>query len=424
MIKRINKFRLSAVLLAAILLPVLVFAGLEWDPNLRPVKLVSRSQSEVILDQVRWGSNFDGKDFSTVYKQARIRFGEVDKVYFCVEDFPPRFVAAHISLAFTFKSKQGVVTSDGTQHDPGLVISATNRLRKGEKPSSITKAFFPGRAKDPWPLVFEVGTLTDRVQNSLTICRQTIKMYQLNLSPAQAEMVLRAGIDLSLVDRSKDFYHVLQNNCVVMAFNILKQGLGEKAFPDYWSVRNRIVSHNCSLPKLSAGYLSKRGLSSGKRITLAEGSRFVTIPTAMGQYRIDLTTLPGYGRVKASLVPFVIELENYYELSDASAGLQHLADLIGPTNSDFFKILKTRSMVDDDVCDAIESLVRMVQMNPLETLPYYVSGLQKNRLTRDPRYAQLNRALARLVRFQLTHAGENGNREYYQALKAFDTFAQ
>lgn len=419
MIKRRQNYLLLMV--ALMLLPVFAGAGLEWNPNLRPVKLVSRSNDEVVLDQMRWGSDFDGKEFSTIYKRGRIRFSEVDKVYFCVEDFPPKFVAAHISLAFTFKSKQGVTTSDGQRYDPGLVVSATNRLRKGEKPSSLVKAFFPSKAKDPWPLVLEVGTLTDRVQNSLLISNQTIKMYPLKISQDKAELILRAAIDFSLVDRSRDFYQVLQNNCVVIAFQILKAGIGETTFKDYWSIKGRIVNPGCSLPKLTTGYLNQKGLNAGERITLREKSRSVTIPTAMGNHVIDLTKMPGYGKAPATLLPFVIELENYYELSDASIGLQKLADLIGPSRQEFFDVLVAKSSVDDQISAALDSLNSMFKKNPEETLQYYISGLRNNRQTHDPRYAALNRVLQQTVRFELSHVTEASNKSYYAALKFFST---
>ena len=80
--KKYNQyFRIALVLL--ILLPVIVLASPDWSPNLRPVKLVSMSGDEVVLDQMRWGLNFDGKEFSTIYQRGRIRFSEVDKVYAC-----------------------------------------------------------------------------------------------------------------------------------------------------------------------------------------------------------------------------------------------------------------------------------------------------------------------------------------------------
>lgn len=418
--KKYNQyFRIALVLL--ILLPVIVLASPDWSPNLRPVKLVSISGDEVVLDQMRWGLNFDGKEFSTIYQRGRIRFSEVDKVYFCVEDFPPKFVAAHISLAFTFKSREGVTTADNKRSDIGIVVSATNRLRKGEKPTSLVKAFFPHQARDPWPLVLEVGTITDRVQNSLLACNQTLKMFPLKLNQKQAELVLKAAIKYSLVDRSRDYYQVLQNNCVVLAFQILKAGLGETTFKEYWAVKGRVVSPACSLPKMTTGYLNKKGLSAGERIVLSEKSRTVTIPTAMGPHTIDLTKMPGYGKAPVHLVPFVIELENYYELADASIGLQRLADLIGVVHPDFFNVLKAKASVDDSVADAIESLVKMVQKNPGETLRYYIAGLRNNRLTNDPCYFALNRYLLSVVQFELNHVKETENNEYFQMLKFFTT---
>jgi len=420
----INNLKVVALLCALLVfMPLcLVSANPKWNPNLTPVKLISRSANEVVLDNFRWGSTFDGQNFNAIYGRARINFSEVDCVYLCSEDFPPKAVAAHISLAFTFKSMNGVTSEDGRKSDFGLVISVTNRLRENETPTSFTKAFFPAFAKDPWPLVFEVGTLTDRAQNSLTIFRQTIKMFPLRLKKEQAESILRAGIELSLVDRSRDYYHVLGNNCVVWAYRILMKGLGDQFFKDFWVLPDKIVSHNVSLPKFSPGYLSKKGLNTGERVVLDASQRTIKIPTAMGVKIIDLTKLPGYQRAPSNLVPLVIQLENYVQLRKAEIDLARLNELLSPAGEDFFRVLKARQKVSDEINDSIDTIVRLVRKSPEESLKFYIEGLKRHKLTRDTRYAPLNKALFLVVQFELNHANNRNNADYLASLKAFETF--
>jgi len=415
--------------LTALLSLLLVFVPLcqataepKWNPNLRPVKLVSQNAAEVVIDDFRWGSSFDGQQFQSIYGRARINFSEVDSVYLCSEDFPPKAVAAHISLAFTFKSMNGVTSEDGRKSDFGLVISVTNRLRENETPTSFTKAFFPAFAKDPWPLVFEVGTLTDRVQNSLTIFRQTIKMYPLRLNHEQAESVLRAGIQQSLVDRSRDYYHVIGNNCVVWAYRILMQGLGNQLFKDFWVLPDKLVSHNVSLPKFSPGYLSRKGLNTGESVVLDASQRVVKIPTAMGMQTIDLSRLPGYQRAPSHLVPLVIQLENYIQLRQAEIDLARLNELLTPAGEDFFRVLNARQRVTDELNDSIETIVSLVQKAPEESLEFYIQGLERHKLTRDNRYAPLNNALFTMVQFELNHAGNRSKATYLASLKSFEAF--
>lgn len=419
-----NIFRFTALFSLLLLFASAGFlaAGPQWDPNLRPVRLVSRSANEVVLDDFRWGSTFDGQKFHAIYGRARIRYSEVDRVYLCSEDFPPKAVAAHISLAFTFKSMNGVTSEDGKKSDFGLVISVTNRLREGETPSSFMKAFFPAFSKDPWPLVFEVGTLTDRVQNSLTIFRQTVKMFPLRLKKEQVESVLKAGIEQSLIDRSRDHYHVLGNNCVVGAYRILMQGLGKQFFKDFWALPDKIVSHNVSLPKFSPGYLSKKGLNAGERVVLNADHRVVKIPTSMGAQTIDLTKLPGYGRAPSDLIPLVVQLENFIRLRTAEIDLARLNELLSPANEDFFRVLKARQKVSDEIADAIETIVQLVRKSPESCLNFYIEGIRQHKLNRDERYAPLNKALFLIVQFELNHTRQEQKPEYVASLKLFDTF--
>ncbi|KAF1083522.1 MAG: hypothetical protein GQF41_0300 [Candidatus Rifleibacterium amylolyticum] len=419
-----NNLRLTALLICLlVLLPLcMASANPRWNPNLTPIKLVSKNANEVLIDNFRWGSTFDGRNFQAIYGRARIRFSEVDKVYLCSEDFPPKAVAAHVSLAFTFKSMNGVTSPDGSKSDFGLVISVTNRLRENETPTSFTKAFFPAFSKDPWPLVFEVGTLTDRAQNSLTIFRQTIKMFPLRLKQDQVESILRAGIQQSLVDRSRDYYHVLGNNCVVWAYRILMQGLGDQFFKDFWVLPNKVVSHNVSLPKFSPGYLSKKGLNAGERVVLDANQRVVKIPTAMGIKTIDLTKLPGYQRAPSNLVPLVLQLENYVQLRNAEIDLARLNELLSPAGEDFFRVLKARQKVTDEINDSIDTIVRLVRKAPEESLKFYVQGLKQHKLTRDNRYAPLNKALFLVVQFEMNHANNRDKADYLADLKSFESF--
>jgi hypothetical protein len=373
-----------------------------WDPNLTPVKVVSSNDKEIVLDNVRWGMNFDGENFSTRYRRTKIRYDQVESVLFCAEDFPPKFVASHIYLTFIFKNDLGMQTLDGKHTSRGLVISATNRLQKGESPSSLAKAFFPKRTKNPWPLVFEVGTLEDRLQNSLLVAGNDIKMYPLKIDARHAETVLRSGIQLSLVDRSKDFYHVLFNNCVVSAFKILKEGLGEKYFPDFWAIKNKMVSHKVSLPKLSAGYLRKRGLGS-KRIDIANNARQVCIPSRNGNLFFNITKMPGFARATKNLLPFALKLQNYYEFSQASSDLQKLVDLIGITHPDCFEYLSFKSKIDAQLSETITSLLTIARQNPVGFSDYYVDAIKRNKLNRKAGFEPLNKAFIKLLNFESAH---------------------
>ncbi len=396
--------------------------GRKFDPNLRPVKLISQNADYITLDNFRWGSDFDGQKFHCQYGKATIRFSDVAKVYLCSEDFPPKAVAAHISLAFVFRSDKAISSPDGKKNDFGLVISATNRLYEGETPASFQKAFFPAQAKDPWPLVYEIGGITDRIQNSLTISRQTVKMYPLKLSQSQMESVLKTGFKHSLIDRSRDYYHVLTNNCVVAAYRILMQGLGNQLFKDFWALPDKLVSHNVSLPKFSPGYLSKKGLNKGEKITLEAGQRSVKIPTPMGQKTIDLTRLPGYGRAPQPLIPFVIQLENYIRLVDASYGLARLNEILSPAHPDFFNMLKTRQRIADELSDSIETIVQIVKKAPETTLLFYIEGIKQNKLLNDKRYAPLNSALFQTAQFELNHSTVKNKKDLLSALQLFQTF--
>ncbi len=415
-----NKIRIFIILIFAISISVSLFAGNSWEPNLTPVSLVDKNNEEIILDNVRWGFKYDGKEFKTVYKRAKIRFDQVESILFCTEDFPPKCVASHIYLTFIFKSDKGMVTADGKHSAKGVVISVTNRLRKGEAASSLTKAFFPKRTKDPWPLVFEVGTLADRLQNSMFVCGNDIKMYPLKLSSKLVEQVFRSGIELSLVDRSKDFYHVLFNNCVVGAFKILKKGLGEKYFPDFWTIKGKLVSHKVSLPKLSAGYLKKKGLNN-KKYEIPHSSRFVTLPSSRGKIVFDMTKMEGYARAIPAIIPFAIELQNYFELSQVSSDMQRLVDLVGPSHPDCFKYLATKSHVDNEREETAEAILKMLKANQIDSLNYYLDAIKRNRLNRNFGFSEINSSLVNFLKFEISHDPQKKSalQSYYDSLRKF-----
>jgi hypothetical protein len=401
---KLKFLRLPVLVFLALFFCLLPVLGKTWDPNLTPVYLVDSISDEFILDNVRWGMKFNGKDFSTIYRRTKIDYDQVEKIYFCAEDFPPKFLASHIYLAFIFKNRNAVKTTDGKHKARGLVISVTNRLLKGESASSLMKAFFPKRSKQPWPLLFEVGTLADRLQKSLIVSGRDVKMYPLNLQPEMAKLVLKTGIELSLVDRSKDFYHLIFNNCAVNAFKILKEALGQEFFPDYWSVKGKLVNRSIALPKFNINYLNKRKLSDrNERVYIAHNARRVTIPSDYGNLTYKISSMPGFARATPAVLPFAIELQDYLELAKASKDLQRLVGLLGITHPDCFKYINLKMEVDTQTYDSSAALIEHAKKNPQKVNSYFIDAIKRNRLERKPGFKQLAKVYIDFLKFEINH---------------------
>ncbi len=394
-------------ILSGMLSVALLFAGVaspavaqdDWDPNVRPVSLVSRTPQEYVLDNVRWGSTFDGNLFSTVFKRTRIRPDLVKDIFLWTEDFPPKFVAAHVLLAFTFRNPDGVKAADGTA-DVGLVISVANRLRRGETASSFAKAFFPYRANQPWPLIFEVGTLSDRLQQSLIMFEHVVKQYRLRLDQASKVKILRAGLEMSLVDRSRDYYQVVQNNCVVAAIRILKEGLGEAAFPGFWAIKDRLVGYQVSLPKFTAGYLAKRGLrEGGPKVFDADHPR-VGYETDAGTVEIDISRMAGFRKAPLDVIPFAEGVRYYVRTSEAIEELQTLLDNLTGAHASFPIYQDLQFKFQAQLNEIVGGLIQQVQRRPAETMAYYVRCLQETGRTRDPLLRPLHKTFLDVLRFK------------------------
>jgi hypothetical protein len=219
-----------------------------------------------------------------------------------------------------------------------------------------------------------------------------------------AKLVLKTGIELSLVDRSKDFYHLIFNNCAVNAFKILKEALGQEFFPDYWSVKGKLVNRSIALPKFNINYLNKRKLSDrNERVYIAHNARRVTIPSDYGNLTYKISSMPGFARATPAVLPFAIELQDYLELAKASKDLQRLVGLLGITHPDCFKYINLKMEVDTQTYDSSAALIEHAKKNPQKVNSYFIDAIKRNRLERKPGFKQLAKVYIDFLKFEINH---------------------
>lgn len=397
---------LLIVFLFLILNPEASQAVDEWDPNMRPIKLVSKNRGELVLENVRWGMKFDGREFQTIFKQTRIRPELVKEVFYCVEAFPPKLIADHALIVFIFSSLDGVVASDNSK-DIGLAISVTNRTRRNESGSALLKSFMPRRAKNPWPILYEVGTFKDRLQTSLIKLERTMRLHRLDIPQPMKEAVLRAGLELSLIDHSRDFYHLLQNNCIVHAVKIIQKGLKDSFDLEMWNFRNFLLNPSVALPKLSMYHLQKKHLLNKKPWIIKPENEFVYAPTSQ-DYQVQLSSLPGYLKAPEGLLSFAQLVRAFQEREFMFDDVNRLQLLLSPSDPRYLQTLSLAKQLNAEQSDIWQNLLQAIHKNPEKLIKEYIIWLEHPTNSHQKGLKRLNEMFIGVLKHKiaLDHTGK------------------
>ena len=387
-----------------------------WDPNLRPVSLVSRTDTEMTLDNVRWGMTFNGNDFQTIFKRTKICPGLVKEVYYCVEAFPPKFIADHALIIFVFSSLDGVVATDNSK-DIGLAISVTNRTRQTDTGSRLLKSFMPRRAKDPWPILYEVGTFKDRLHTSLVKLERTMRLHRLDVSQPMKEAILRAGLELSLMDHSREWYHLLQNNCIVHAVKIIQQGLKDSLDLEMWNFRNMLLNPYVALPKLSMSHLLRKKLVSRVPWVIKPSQETVLVPTLpTEQYAVRPREFPGFLSAPAGLLPFAQGVRAFQERELMFDDVKKLQLLMGVTDPRYPQTLRLANQINDEQETIWSSLLQAVHRKPEELMKQYVVWLDHPANAKDGSLKRLNAMFLESLQFKITRDRSGERKKAWEPL--------
>jgi hypothetical protein len=216
----------------------------------KAAKLVSETDKEIKLKNVRWGrkSGTNKKSPEFNWRTATIKPDLLEKVYFVKKPFPPEFIAAHCFFFFQFK-KGGFVDQHGNT-SPGLVLTIEAHKREGQE-YGLIKCF-----KKKFPIVWILTTWEDYVKETCKYKDNKLIPYLVRFDQEQNINLLKETIKQTVVDRSREFYHTTRNNCTNNLVILLNKFSERKV--RHWTLPSMIYNVKATMPTMVPKYLYKK----------------------------------------------------------------------------------------------------------------------------------------------------------------------
>ncbi len=307
-------------LLTALLCAPLVCLGGDFCREQKHATVVSNERN-IVINGVRWG--FHGEDLAPRFKRTTIDPTKVVEVYYWSENFPPEWLAAHGMLAFVMEGEDGVVAEDG-ERDGGIALSVEAHLRKGENYNLVR-----GLGKH-FPLVYQLSTLSDRLQKSLVMAKNRVSSFRLKLTDEQKENLLRNVLEAAAEERKDVLYNTLTNSCVTNACKMINTVVPEKQQLNQWVIPGKLVNMAVSYPKFTYRSLIAKGLVEEQEELVLE-DEFIQL----SEHKINLRLMDGY-HIPRAMLPFSDRLAMYCDYAQALHALERLQELVPVTSPDFF----------------------------------------------------------------------------------------
>ncbi|MBM3462907.1 MAG: DUF4105 domain-containing protein [Armatimonadetes bacterium] len=310
---------------------------MSWMPEQRAAILRSQSPEQMHLGNVRWG--FDGN--LTHFSDAAIDPASLKNVYVVIEPFKPEWLAAHSFLYFEFS--RPVLSSDG-RSDHGLCVSVEAFLKPGQEfglISGLMKTF---------GIVYQVSSWSDVVRKTCRLLRHKLIRYQLYLSEAQKQSLLKFSLDEALRPRDGEYYNTLNNSCFTNVVRQVNSVLPRRQRMAEWAVPRFFHSPFTALPNCAELLLDRHHLltMSPPVLTQPEPPAPQASHSSLGLVLAGLSTQPFWeqGMAAVGLLTGVLSVDAANEAAVILGGLAGLE--VGRTLSD---LVVSRTHTIFEPCD-------------------------------------------------------------------------
>lgn len=216
----------------------------------RLVKLVSQENGSYLLENVRWGIKSRDLDKIAVeerefyWKRATVKPDLVDKVYFILKRFKPKFLAGHGYALITFK-KNGFLGQSGFNPE-GLVISFEIFKKEGIKLKDLD--FVRDATHKVYEIAPIVATWEDYVASECDLAKNKLSAYELNFNQRQKVQFVHEILNLSLSRPEVEYYHTLKNSCVTKQLGAINSVLPKKKKISPKILNTKILNVNAFIP--------------------------------------------------------------------------------------------------------------------------------------------------------------------------------
>ncbi|MBF0543995.1 MAG: DUF4105 domain-containing protein [Candidatus Riflebacteria bacterium] len=215
----------------------------------RPAVFVSNHNGEWTIGNVRWG--VDSKTEVASFRIVKFKPELVENVYYVLQPFAPKWIAAHSLMLFTFKHG-GMVTTKG-EEATGLFLSveAYQRINQHyDLVDGLKKAF---------GISYILASWDDMVP--FTIHRNfNFVPYPTTFSPVQKSALLQEALKQATVNRSGEYYDTLTNNCSNNLVILMNHVLEPNARIDMWWLPSFAYNLRATVPVWIPKMLKKHGL--------------------------------------------------------------------------------------------------------------------------------------------------------------------
>lgn len=241
--------------------------AINWNPEQTPSTLVKREGSKYTLSNFRWGFNETGEfeNWTPRTSDTTIDASKVKDVYLCLEPFAPEVVAGHGLLMFEM-NEDGAVTSADGQKDVGFCLSIEARRPVGQKYGLMT-----GMKKN-FGMIYQMGSLSDRIQKATRGGGQKFVMHRLNLNDEQKQKLVNDGLQAATEDRLGEWYHTLTNSCYTGDIDLINNVVPDSQKMSRWTKHLKFARLATALPSLGGATIKDKGLLANEPITFINPS--------------------------------------------------------------------------------------------------------------------------------------------------------
>lgn len=235
---------------------------IDWNPSQTPSSLVKREGSKYTLSNFRWGFHETGnfKEWTPRNAETTIDASKIKDIYLCLEPFAPELVAGHGLLMFEMEEDGAVFSTEGHK-DVGFCLSIEARRPKGEDYGLLS-----GMKKN-FGIIYQMGSLSDRIQRATRGGGQKFVMHRLELSPEQKEKLVNESLQAATEDRLGEWYHTLTNSCYTGDIDLINNVVPEQQKMDRWTRHLRFARPATALPSLGGSTIRNKGLLAKEPIT-------------------------------------------------------------------------------------------------------------------------------------------------------------
>ncbi len=341
----------------------------------RQARLVSETDEELVVEDVRWGGHdTGGKHLEFRFQTTTVRLDRIVEVFWWSENFDPKWLAAHGQLVFAVDARDGFVGADGST-DPGFVFSVEAHLRQGQS-YSMLRGLHP---RGEFGIIHMLSSVTDRIQRSALLFGHTIDAFRLRLDPHQKRELARMAIRSATTPRADQRYHTTRKNCVSETVKVLNEVLPESRRLDVWAIPGLLANLKVTHPKWTPRTLVEAGLAE-PFASWDEKVRTVSFPQSGGPpVTVDVLSLPGSKvpkgarALESALHHYITAAQSVRALEAALRGrgsrLGGKAGRRAPRTELEAELATTRSALDAN----LEAVVDFTVAEPAVTVPFLLS---------------------------------------------------